>query len=104
MDRSVVLRAGAALVAGASFVGATAYVVQHPKNPAAPLQPPTTSEIVLRDALPTPATPAPTGSPAPTAVPSGRATPRASTRPPQITLQPGVRATALPGITYTHVS
>lgn len=110
MDRSVVLRAGAALVAASTFAGANAYVLQHPKNPAAPLQPPTTGEAVLRETLPS-ATPAPSGSPpapsgssppAPTA--SGRQTPRATARPPQITLQPGVRATALPGITYTHVS
>lgn len=107
MDRSVVLRAGAALVAASTFAGANAYVLQHPKNPAAPLQPPTTGEAVLRETLPS-ATPAPSASPsgssrpAPTA--SGRQTPRATARPPQITLQPGVRATALPGITYTHVS
>jgi hypothetical protein len=104
MDRSVVLRAGAALVAGASFVGATAYVVQHPKNPTAPLQPPTTGEVVLRDAGRPAATPAPEGSRSPAPTATGRGTPRASARPPQITLQPGVRATALPGITYTHVS
>ena len=111
MDRSVVLRAGAALVAASTFVGANAYVLQHPKNPAAPLQPPTTGEAVLRETLPS-ATPAPSGSsspapsgssrPAPTA--SGRQTPRPTERLPQITLQPGVRATALPGISYTHVS
>lgn len=100
----MILRAGAALVAGASFVGATAYVVQHPKNPAAPLQPPTTGQIVLRDAAPPTATPAPTASAAATPTTTGRATPRATVRPPQITLQPGVRATTLPGITYTHVS
>ncbi|HEU5286827.1 MAG TPA: hypothetical protein VFV20_00345 [Candidatus Limnocylindria bacterium] len=100
----MVLRAGAALVAGASFVGATAYVVQHPKNPAAPLQPPTAGEIVPRDAARPTATPAASGSPTPAPAQTGRVTPRASVRPPQITLQPGVRATELPGITYTHVS
>ncbi len=111
MDRSVALRAGAALVAASTFVGANAYVLQHPKNPAAPLQPPTAGEAVLRDTLPSPtpaasgpSRPAPTGSSRPAPRVSGRQAPRATARPPQITLQPGVRATALPGISYTHVS
>lgn len=72
-------RAVAALLALLSFIGANAFVVTHPKNASAPLQPPTV------------ATP----------------TPRASVRTtptPRITLQPGVRATDLPGVTYTHVS
>ena len=96
---ALVLRAGAALVAASSFIGASAYVLHHPKNPAAPLQPPSTGELVLR----VPASAAPvTTPPVPTA--SGRAPARPTARPPQITLQPGVRATALPGLTYTHVS
>ena len=74
-------RAVAAVLALLSFIGANAFVVTHPKNAAAPLQPPTAAT----------ATPAPRTS--------ARATPT-----PRITLQPGVRATDLPGVTYTHTS
>ena len=90
MDRATILRAGAALVATAAFVGSGGYVLAHPKNDAAPLQPPAESALALRTA-------APTRTPAPTL--TGRGTP-----PPRITTAPGVQATQLPGITYTHVS
>jgi hypothetical protein len=73
------------LIAAAAFVGSGTFVVLHPKNDAAPLQPPTASAVAK-------ASPAPAGK---TQAP--RTTPR-------ITLQPGVRATDLPGVTYTHVS
>ena len=77
------VRALAAVVAAAAFVGSNAYVLAHPKNAAAPLQPPTASEVASKaSAKPTP-------------------TPRVT---PRITLQPGVRATEMPGITITHVS
>lgn len=79
----------ASLVATAAFAGSGAFVLAHPKNEAAPLQPPTASVVAK-------------ASPAPSAAPSGKtAAPRAT---PRITLQPGVRATDLPGISYTHVS
>ena len=91
---ALLLRAAAAVIAAATFVGANAYVVGHPKNPAAPLQPPAADDLALRQATPKP-TPAPSGKP--TATPRG-------TPAPKITLQPGVRETALPGVTYTHVS
>jgi len=90
LDRATILRAGAALFATAAFVGSGGYVVAHPKNDAAPLQPPAESEVVPR-------TPAPSATPSPTRV--ERVTP-----PPRITAAPGVRTTALPGITFTHVS
>jgi len=90
VDRATILRAGAALVATAAFVGSGGYVLAHPKNDAAPLQPPAESALALRTA-------APTRTPAPTL--TGRGTP-----PPRITTAPGVQATQLPGITYTHVS
>ena len=73
------------VIAAVAFAGSTAYVVVHPKSDAAPLQPPVASAVAK-------ASPAPAGK---TQAP--RATPR-------ITLQPGVRATELPGVTYTHVS
>ena len=84
------IRALAALVALSIFVGSGAYVLAHPKNPAAPLQP-AAAEIARTSAQPTP-------------TPRGSSRPGTSTVPPRITLQPGVRATELPGITYTHVS
>ena len=97
MDASVVLRAGAALLAGVTFFGAGRFVLEHPKNPDAPLQPPAAQNVAVRSSAPASST-----APAPTAPP--RASQPRGTPPPQITLQPGVRATALPGITYTHVS
>jgi hypothetical protein len=101
MDRSVTLRAGASLLAAVAFVGADDFVLHHPKNPNAPLQPPSIEDVAIRTAAPSPtATPKTTG--APTSAPKG--TPARGTPPPKITLQPGVRATELPGITYTHVS
>ncbi len=90
MDRATLLRAGAALFAAAAFVGSGGYVVAHPKNDAAPLQPPAETQVTRR-------TPAP--SPTTTSARAARGTP-----PPRITLAPGVQATQLPGITYTHVS
>lgn len=85
------LRTAAALVVAATFAGSTRYVVAHPKNPDAPLQPPAAEALV-----------APSPTPAPTVHGSSeRQTPRPT---PRITLQPAVRATQLPGITYTHVS
>jgi hypothetical protein len=90
VDRATVLRGGAALFAAAAFAGSGSYVVAHPKNDAAPLQPPAETQLALR--TPTPSTtPSPTGS--------ARTTPR-----PRITLAPGVKPTVLPGITFTHVS
>ena len=77
------VRALACLITAVSFVGSGAYVLVHPRNAAAPLQPPAAA--------------APSARPAASAAATARATPR-------ITLQPGVRATDLPGITITHVS
>jgi hypothetical protein len=77
------------VIAAATFAGSTTYVVFHPKNEAAPLQPPAVSAVAKV-------------SPAPSTAPSGK-TPAPKTTP-RITLQPGVRATDLPGVTYTHVS
>jgi hypothetical protein len=77
------VRALACAITALTFVGSGAYVLVHPRNAAAPLQPPAAAVPSAR----------PTASAAGTA----RATPR-------ITLQPGVRATDLPGVTITHVS
>ena len=96
MDGAFVLRAGASLLAAGAFVGANGYVLQHPKNSDAPLQPPSVEDVTLRS-------PAATTTPRGSALPKATAAPR-GTQPPRITLQPGVRATELPGVTYTHVS
>ncbi|HET8567641.1 MAG TPA: hypothetical protein VFM93_01485 [Candidatus Limnocylindria bacterium] len=76
MPRAIALRLAAAAATVVALLGSTAYVAANPKNPAAPLQPPV-------------AKPAATPTPRPT----GR-----------IQLAPGVQATSLPGITFTHVS
>ena len=80
VDRAAVLRAGAALFATAAFLGSGGYVVAHPKNDLAPLQPPAAA-----------GTPTPARTSRPTAQP-------------RITTAPAVQSTQLPGITYTHVS
>jgi hypothetical protein len=79
----VAARLLALFVTAATFIGSTAFVLAHPKNDAAPLQPPTATSAVANSSAKPVATPAAA---------------------PRITLQPGVRATELPGITYTHVS
>lgn len=78
LGRAFTLRLAATAASVATLLGSSAYVAAHPKDPAAPLKPP-----VVRS------TPAPTP------------TPQASGR---IRIEPGVRQTALPGITFTHVS
>ena len=90
MDRALALRTGAVLVAAATLVGSGAYVTAHPKNDAAPLQPPAATQLAVR-----PPAPSATASPARSAL---------ATLPPRIAVAPGVQATQLPGITFTHVS
>ena len=86
------------------FAGSFDYISAHVKNTAAPLHPPV--DGYAADVAAPPVTPAPgqSGTPLPQLVPN-RGRPRPSSSPgPLITLQPGVRATALPSITITHVS
>jgi hypothetical protein len=90
VDRAAVLRAGAALFAAIAFGGSGSYVLAHPKNDAAPLQPPAEAQLAVRTSAPS-ATPAPTQS-------------SRATSAPRITTAPGVRTTALPNVTFTHVS
>lgn len=78
LGRAVTLRICATAATVATLLGSSAYVAAHPKDPSAPLQPPVVKS-----------TPVPTRTPQP----SGR-----------IRIEPGVRQTALPGITFTHVS
>jgi hypothetical protein len=83
------------------LVGSYGYAVTHVKNVNAPLQP------VVADkptAQPTPSAAAPT--PIPSLIGTRRGNPpRATSSPaPRLTLQPGVQATDLPEVTFTHVS
>lgn len=82
------LRAGATLVVAATLAGSLGFVTAHPKNPDAPLQPPAVSPLPLLTAAPPSAAPS---------LPAAR-------RQPRITLEPAVRQTAVPGLTFTHVS
>ena len=93
------LRLLAVVVTGLSMIGSTTYTLAHPKNPNAPLQPP-----VEKSPDATPAAPTPT--PIPSLVGTRRGNPpRGTSSPaPRLTLQPGVQATDLPEVTFTHVS
>jgi len=75
LNRALLLRLGAVVAAVIALLGSTAYVAAYPKNPEAPLQPSVMGPAVT------------------SARPSGR-----------IQIAPGVKATALPGISFTHVS
>ena len=98
------LKLGAFLATALSLVGSTDYVTHHLKNVAAPLHPPVEGGAVAVAPAPS-VTPVPNGTPLPTLIPARRGQTRPTSSPgPLITLQPGVRATALPAITLTHVS
>jgi hypothetical protein len=78
------------------------YASTHLKNPNAPLQPPVEKSADEKSAVVTPPPP----TPIPSLVGTRRGNPpRATSSPaPRLTLQPGVQATELPGLTFTHVS
>ena len=84
------------------MAGGFGYATTHLKNPNAPLQPPVEKSADAKSAVATPATP----TPIPSLVGTRRGNPpRATSSPaPRLTLQPGVQATELPGLTFTHVS
>lgn len=75
MTRAMLLRAAATASTVVALLASVAYVAAHPKDPAAPLQPPVVRSI------------------APSAPPEGR-----------LRIAPGVRATDVPAVTSTHVS
>jgi hypothetical protein len=81
------------------LVGSYAYTTAHAKNPAAPLQPPVADK-------PTQVAPASSPTPIPSLVGTRRGNPpRVTSSPaPLVILLPGVQATALPALTFTHVS
>lgn len=82
MRRALALRLSATAATVLSLLAFTGYVAANAKNPTAPLQPPI-------------------AQPSASAAPSATPTPRPSGR---IQIGPGVRATDLPAITFTHVS
>jgi hypothetical protein len=93
------LKVGSIVTTLLVLVGSYGYASTHVKNASAPLQPP-----VEKSPEATPASPTPT--PIPSLVGTRRGTPpRATSSPgPRLTLQPGVQATDLPEVTFTHVS
>src|SRR5207249_1655095 len=92
------LRIAAVVVTTLSMVGSMTYALAHPKNPNAPLQPPVADKQPAPESEPDASSaPLPFRTLAPTIPPT-------PTPVPQITLAAGVRATALPKVTYTHSS
>ena len=81
------------------LAGSYGYASTHVKNASAPLQP-----AVEKSSEPTTAAPTPT--PIPSLVGTRRGNPpRGTSSPvPRLTLQPGVQATDLHEVTFTHVS
>jgi hypothetical protein len=123
------LRVGAVALSLATLGGSFDYAATHVKNPLAPLQPPVVDrpQALVEVDEETVETPSPEPTRAPTAPPTqarsaapsarstsaGRptfvitpapATPAPRTPAPTMALAPGVRATKLPAITYTHSS
>ena len=82
------------------LVGSYGYASTNAKNPNAPLQPPVADKPAAT------AAPAATSTPLPSLVGIRRGNPPRSTAAPAplLNLTPGVQATALPAITFTHVS
>ena len=94
------LKVGSIVTTLLVLLGSYGYASTHVKNPNAPLQPPVeTSPVVAKQAAPTP-------TPIPSLVGTRRGNPpRGTSSPaPRLTLQPGVQATDLPEVTFTHTS
>ena len=92
------LKVGSIVTTLLVLAGSYGYAATHVKNPSAPLQP------AVEKSPETAAAPTPT--PIPSLVGSRRGNPpRAPSSPaPRLSLQPGVQATDLPEVTFTHVS
>lgn len=97
---ALVLKIGSVVTTLIVLMGSYAYAATHVKNAAAPLQPP----VAQSSAQPSAAVSTPT--PIPSLVGTRRGNPpRASSSPaPILNLLPGVQSTALPAVTFTHVS
>jgi hypothetical protein len=94
------LKVGSIVTTLLVLIGSYGYAATHVKNPSAPLQP--AVEKLLGGSAPQPPMP----TPIPSLVGTRRGNPpRATSSPaPRLTLQPGVQATDLPEVTFTHVS
>lgn len=90
------LKLGSALTTLLVLIGSYAYASANVKNPSAPLQPPV--------AKPVDATATPTPIPSLIGARRGNQPREASSPAPRLTLQPGVYATDLPEVTFTHTS
>jgi hypothetical protein len=90
------LKLGSAVTTLLVLVGSYAYASTNVKNPNAPLQPPVAESAGA----------APTATPIPSLIGARRGNqPRETSSPaPRLTLQPGVYATDLPEVTFTHTS
>ena len=95
------LKLGSLMTTLLVLAGSYGYARTHIKNPDAPLQPPVADQPAAT-ATPVASTP----TPIPSLVGTRRGNPpRSSGTPaPLRNLQPGVQATALPAVTFTHVS
>ena len=94
------LKIGSAVMTLLVFAASYGYATTNVKNPNAPLQPPVeTSPAAVKAATPSP-------TPIPSLVGTRRGNPpRGTSSPaPRLTLQPGVQATDLPEVTFTHTS
>ena len=94
------LKIGSAVTTLLVLIAGYGYASTNVKNPNAPLQPPVeTSPAAVKPASPSP-------TPIPSLVGTRRGNPpRATSSPaPRLTLQPGVQATDLPEVTFTHTS
>ncbi|MEK6208111.1 MAG: hypothetical protein AABM32_10770 [Chloroflexota bacterium] len=93
------LKLGSVVTTLLVLAGGYGYASTHVKNPNAPLQPPVEKSPEAAQATPTP-------TPIPSLVGTRRGQQsRATSSPaPRLTLQPGVQATELPEVTFTHTS
>lgn len=101
MNSEFALKLGSAVTTLVVMFSSYAYASTHVKNPNAPLQPPVEGSPAAVKPAPTP-----TPTPIPSLVGTRRGNPSRGTASPapRLTLQPGVQATALPDVTFTHVS
>ena len=95
---ALTLKIGSVVTTLLVLVGSYGYARTHVKNAAAPLQPPV--------AVTATKAPAPTVTPIPSLVGTRRGNPPRPTASPAplLNLLPGVHATSLPAVTFTHVS
>jgi hypothetical protein len=93
------LKVGSIVTTLLVLAGGYGYASTHVQNPNAPLQPPVEKPATAAASTPTP-------TPIPSLVGTRRGNPtRATSSPaPRLTLQPGVQATDLPEVTFTHTS